>query len=1856
MIPIKHFFLGLCLICLSTGQAAAQSYARLWKDAQAAMNDDKPKTALQTVERIVAKATAERQEAQLLKGVLVQLQLHQDIAPDSAKKMLRQLEETAGRPDGMTPEAAALWRSATGQLCMKQWGDTAAVSRGKDLLRASVADFERLHQAKATDYLPLFVAGKDSRYFQNDLLSVLAKPLLQNAAFTQEERRAMAAKLFCFYNTKHLREAALLSALDTVRLAPYRLPMTETLRKMAADYRDVPLNVETYIELVAHANREGNAGNATDSMVVALAREGLALYGKMPRAERLRHWVKEKENTEAALSLQRQRFLPGKDYALTVRVRNAKDVTLRLVRLNAKADDKRLTSGNEKALRGIAGRVVKTYDKAFAAKPAWAFVEDSMLVRFPETGVYRLELLVEGKAVASETAYVSRLFAMRLTSEGDTCRLRAVDAVSGQPLKAAKLRILRRQNGEYVQQRTLTADTEGEIAVRREATRSNLRYFLSTPDDAFLPSLSLGFSMWEEDNAVKEQTNVNLFTDRAIYRPGQEVAFSGIVYTQRGDEVQAHPRFSSDFLLRDSNGQELARLTCHTDSFGVVSGRFRLPSVCLPGIFSLQGTSGGYTNFRVEEYKRPTFTVSTSLPQEAFRLGDSITIKGKAETFTGLPVKNARVKYTIGRQGSYFYYRSGQAGETMERETVTDSLGAFCIPLTLRLNEDRYDGARPLRFALFSIQADVTAENGETASTSRFVSASTKSSWLSTDFPKTVCREVQVRFTVAHTGNNGQALGGEADFRVTQGQRTVAAGRLKMGSQALPKEIAALPSGEYLMSITMTGVDTLRQAFVIFSEHDERPFGHQTFWNYVRTSERGDSALVVVGSPCDSVTLFCDIFAGNRRVDHRMLTFSNRLLRFPLCYKAEWGDGATAIFAFVRNDTLHRVSTSLIRPRPEKRLNLRWRSFRSTLQPGQGETWSLQVTNADGTPATASLMARLYDASLDAFATSKWTLPLYFERHVPTARYSDMPAYALWLTYQKSWKARTVPTMAFTVWNEQLLSSSYGITTDYAVRKFGSIRLQGKGQVLMASAATRSNGSMKREYEISVGADSADRADEAAQPESATEVAEAGATAGGGQARVNFAETAFFLPALQTDENGMATLSFTLPQRLTSWNFTALAHTKGMDNGRLDTTVVARKELMVEPALPRFVRQGDRLTVPVTLRNLTEKTLRGTLFCHTADPDGRQGAKTQKRKFTLRAGEEQVQRFDIETADNASLLLCRITGETLDFSDGEEHLLPVLANSVERSVSVPFAMTKAGRTEVRTDTLWSRQADNRRLTVEMTSNPTWSAVSVLAPLATANEESATGWATRYYALLLAEQLTKENPVIARALADSAAVWTSPLSRNSDLKQVLMAESPWAAEAKTERERAAALALLFDAPAMAVYKATAVDHLQALQDAQGGWCWYPGMRANVYLTADVALLLARLQTMAPKKVTAMMLDKAVAFLQREIKEEVARAKREKHTIYIGTAHLNYLYIRALLNQPADETTRLLTKLALKQAPTATMDFKALLAVVLQKTGNKKEAKTLRESLKEHTVSTPAFGRYFDTQRTRFSSQWYRIPAQVATIEALRVSGNAADEKVADEMRLWLMQSKRTQMWQAGRTSADAVYALLAADNDRQPVMSLNTSTRPMTYSLYQGRQLVGFSAPSKAKGLATWGYVCDTYAEAKPLLADRLIVNKETEGLSWGTVTAQFTEPLAATTASGTDLSISRHIQRWENGQWATLPAKATLRVGERVRQVVTLKAVRDMDFVAVKLSHPANFEVRNTLSCYVWNAPRGSYRAVRDASIARYFDHLPKGTLTFTEEYNVNRAGSYECGIATAQCQYAPEFSANTASKVVRAE
>lgn len=1848
----------LCLALLFLHPVCGQTnYNNIWRQIEEHVQKDEPKSALKLNDFIIYWAKREKNQAQLLRATLMELQLYDDISPDSAQKRLHDMEALTEQMKGQTDEVRALWLSAVGQLRLKQWNDTASTRIGKEMLRLSVDNLELLHHAKATDYLPLFVKGDDSRYYDNDLLSVLAEPLLRRPAFSLQERREMAGKLCSFYQTHQAREAALLAALDTVSMLQDNGGKLLALQKMKQDYHDLQLNFETYIRLVEATNSSRLDRQVQDSTIVALAREGLSLYGKMPRAKELQRWLTMKENPQATLQLLSHRYLPSRKYSFGLNARHVGRVQLRLVRLDAKADDARLLKGDE-TFKRIPGRVTNTYQKTLPQLPAWRLHADSIEVEFPKIGVYRLELSADGKAAEQSVVYVSRLYALRLSSSGDTCRVRALDAVSGHPVSQASVRVMKRTSDGYAQQRVVEAHGQGEIILPRDNERGRMLYFLSTPDDAFLPSFGVDYWGTFEVPESAASRSVNLYTDRAIYRPGQDVRFSGIVFTQQGDEVRVNPRYEAAFILRDSNGQEVSRQTCHTDSLGTLSGQFRLPAVCLPGYFSIQGSDGGYISFRVEAYKRPTFTVSLETPQGAYRLGDEVVVKGKAESYTKQPIANAQVKYTIASWQRGFYRNGSASGQNVTGEAVTDSLGCFNVPVRLVAGkENTNEGIWPLQLACFSVEADVTAGNGETASASCQLTAGNKASWLSTDFPTAICRETPKSFSLSHTGSNGQMLSGQVVYRVMQGGQTKTSGKLETGTQRLPENVLTLPSGEYAVTFSMAGVDTLQQHFMIFSENDERPIGSSVLWQYVRTSEQGDSALVVVGSPCDSVKLFYALFTNRRMIEQRVFDFSNRLLRFPLHYNKEWGDGARAVFAFVKNNEIYTVSTTIVRPKPEKRLQLRWSSFRSTLQPGQKETWRLCVTHPDGTPAAASLMARLYDASLDAFEKSTWNLSLDFSRSMPHAYYHGMSNRHLSLYYQKDWKTVYAPSLRFTHWNEQLLNGNMYV--DGRVRaQSRNIRLRGKGALTFESAAMAEEGAMLRRNNAVAG----DMVFAGAMAElklaGTNEAADAGndVSASTATPRANFAETAFFMPSLFTDNDGEVALQFSLPESLTSWNFTALAHTKDMKYGRLDTTVVARKYFMVEPAMPRFVRQGDEVVVPVTVRNLTSKAVDGMLFCEVSNPDTPELKKVMKQKFSLQAASVSTVFFRLKEDGDANVLLCRIVGESKEFSDGEEHLLPVLTNRVVRTRSVPFSTADAGSMSIRLDTLWSAQASGRSLTVEMTTNPTWYAVSALAPLTESTDESATGWAVRYYAAALASHIAGRHPELVRALKDSTAVLSSPLTRNSELRQVLLAETPWAAEAKTEQERMAALQQLLSPQAMAVYSATAIDHLRQLQNADGSWSWYPGMRGNAYITADVALLLARLQAMTAKTDAASMLERAMAYLKLQMAEEISRAKQEKRKVYVGTTQLDYLYVCAQLKKTSDETFRTLLKCAEEQAPSASMDEKALLAVVLQGVGEKQAAGSLRQSLIEHTVATTAMGRYFDTRRARFSSQWYRIPAQTATIEALLASSEKNDKKVADEMRLWLMQSKRTQQWTSSRVSADAVYALLGGSEENNVVMPLSATGRPLTYSLYKGSSLVGFNAPSKARQTSTFGYVCDTYSDDKALQANRLVVRKETPGLSWGAVTAQFTEPLVATQGSGGELTVQRRLEKWADGSWTVLSKNQSLQVGDRVRQVITAKAARDFDFVTIKISHPACFAVRQPLSGYEWQEGGGSYRAVNDASVSRHFDQFAKGSHVVVEEYVVDRAGRYEGGIVSVQSQYAPEFSANTAGLPVVTE
>ncbi len=1823
----------------------------MWDTFNKVSDKDQPHTAISILKEIERKAVIEQNEGQLLGSLLMQYQMRAAISADSAGITLRFVDETAQKKT--EPAEHALWKAAAGMVRLSSYAaDTTQTSHGRKLLFEALADMAVLGRAKPEDYLPLFVVGKDSKLYNHDLLSVIGNYVLNSDYFTTEERQGLADKLINFYDKAGNRPATLL-----IKLSRFTLDYSadkKVLEHIAAEYQDLPLNVETYILLASGGGRTGiyisQDGESEDSLRLFYARKGLQLYGREKRAEELRNVIKRMEQPYIQFHTDRRTIYPGKNISGILSGKNVRKATLRFFRLNLTAADNRLIDFERDKVKSMLKRPTLTVEHDFDAAPAYRLQADTLSFSLDETGVYMVELSADGKRMETEIVYVSRVFPLILAARDGITRIRLLDAESGEPLQNGLITQYEQRENKQAQLKVYTADENNEIVLRLDQTgRYYSHYYASVGTDAYSSSFYLPFLGKGRQERERGRTSVDLFTDRAIYRPGQTVQFSGVAYTQAGDSINVVKNYEIKVGLYDANSQIVEDVLLRTDEMGVLSGEFKLPDICLPGNFRLMADKGqGSMNFKVEEYKRPTFSVEMEALTAAYKIGDTIQVSGVVKSYSGVPLPGCRVKYMVSGENAYYRLRNNSIS-SQYGDVVTDSLGRFRLSVFL----DK-PGGDSFNYMRYSVSVDVTAENGETVATSKTVHAGKVSAWLTSDWEYSFCKERIGRVTVSKMAVSGENLKGTITYTIyNEGQDLVGQGASQSGESFIPELLKSLPSGHYEVVFTTDETEELRQDFLVFSEYDTKPTGNSIFWQYVRQSEQRDSALVVIGSSCKDVTLFYSLFNANRRLEERIITFSDSLLRFPLSYRPEMGDGAHATFAFVKEGNIYTVGTEIVRPNPEKRLILSWSSFRSRLTPGQEETWLLRITHPDGTPADASLMARLYDASLDAFATSSWGFDYYFKRNTGTVLNMGPSIHSLMLSAYSPIKTKKVPALDFTSWNRKFFLPH---TVNYYNMPSG-------GKVWLRSADAVYPLMAKRNNAGSADMMQLDEAVPASLESSQTltgtfGVREEGDVPDNVVPRSNFAETAFFSPALRTDKEGCVTLSFILPESLTSWNFTALAHSRTMEYGRLDTTVVARKDFMVQAAMPRFVRQGDCAVIPVSLRNLTEKDIKnGKLLCELIDPETNKTVRRLSQVFGIPANKTATAHFDFIATYEQPVLICRVTADAGHFSDGEEHYLPVLSDRVSLSRSIPFSMKESGTLHLRLDTLWTdvKLAADRRLTVELSSNPVWYAIAALPALATLRGESAIDWALRYYSVELSAHIAKTNPEMSKLFADGETdSWSNVLARHPELKQTLLAESPWVAEAKTEAQRMAALRQLFNIQAIAAHKFTALDHLQALQQADGSWSWYRGMPGNTFITAEVALLLSRLNAIGADEEAQDMLRKAMDYLASQMERDVAVMKKNSRSSGIGETHLRYLYIRALQGLSPDATCKYLIMQALERPKDFTMYGKSLLAVVLKKAGRENEAAEVLKSLTEYTVSSPEMGRSFDTKYAYSSRRSYRIPTQTATIEALCAMPTAENLKMAEEMRLWLMQTKRTQMWETGRATADAVHALLQGEDGG--IASVRDTVPPLLYTLKHKNKIMAFNAPSEANGRETLGYYHNIYTDAATLSATDITIRKQQDGLAWGSVIAQYTLPSAAVEKSDNGLALTRRLEVRQGNKWQPLDEGKTLKVGDVVRQVFTLTADRDYDFVVLKSARSANLSPRRPLSGYVWENGIGAYRAVRDTSTDYFMEKLSKGTFIVTEEYTCDRAGQYQCGICTFSSVYAPEFSAQTPGFVMLAE
>ena len=1890
---IRYLSLIVLLVMSVFAPMQAQTYDNLWKELEVLERKDLPKSVISEAMKIYDKAKAEQNVPQMMKAYLTAMQYRSLLTPDSLKVDMNGLEQWASQTGSM--EDKAILYSILGEMTMP-----ADVKKGLGYLQASLKDKDRLLLIPVEKLRPMVRVGEASkRYFRDNLYNLLARRAIQimqqyrwQAAAKANQTNSLSAdmtdmdkfvtyqfvpvsdcdltaavmqayqSLLKAYDTETEREGWLLTAVDALNYLYRNFSgnfsndvCQQELRKWIHTYPAVKTVPEAYLALAQFLQYQNNQVER-----LRIVREGIAGYPRYEGINQLKNI--EKEILNASLSLEIATAYPGEQQSVKVNYKNLTGITLQLYKVNLPVTSavlqNRTTHFESKYAR-------LQREEHFSLKPTTDYlnVDTTLTIQAPQAGIYFLKAVPDGKKGVSDGTLmnVTALKTIYRPLPDGTLELVVVDAVSGQPVSEAEVTIYTEKGGGYSPQQTYQADKQGTLKL--DFLNSNKYWYNAhTAADNAMPILNL----WKNDYYYKESKRkevLQLFTDRSIYRPGQTVYVSGLAYEMEKDSTRVLADKKYTVSLYDANNNETGKVEVRTNGFGSFSGQFVLPSPCLTGYFSLRAADTS-VSFKVEEYKRPTFDVTFEPVKVEYQVGDSIEVVGMAKTFAGAPVQNARVHYNISRSYAWVWRFMGRGSARWEGEAMTDADGKFSVPVHFEIDSDRRES--PLWYYTYNIQADVTDGAGETQQANLSLPLGSTSMVLNMDnLPDNLVKEKKLEIKLTAMNLSGEPVDTPVTYQVVEmeeqkdGQekegRKVLTGTVEANKSFVPEAIYALPSGNYRLKLSAKDTQgrecTASKNFLLFSLNDKRPPFVITDWFYQDGLEfdAASPATVYIGSSEKNVYLLYDVFAGNKRLESKRIELSDSVVSFRFPYKKEYGDGILVSMAFVKDGRLYSHNARIMKPAPEKKLQLKWTTFRDKLRPGQQEEWKLTVLYPDGSPAEAEMLATMYDASLDKiYSAHKLDFGVDFHYVVPLTYWntSYMRNAYLYVDFPLK-RLRAVP-----LEYSELIIPSTGRMEAMVVGYGGSPRatLAGALKIRGRSAA---NAVMNQEAVTDMVLQEEmveTSAQEKVEMGSSEELAETGDI----QIRENFAETAFFYPQLRTNEKGEISISFVLPESLTRWKFMGLAHTRNVDYGKIEATATASKEFMLQPNMPRFVRVGDKANIAASLMNLSDKGVKGTVRMELFNPETEKVFYSQKQKFDVKGGETGHVNFTFEVGDKYAVMACRMVADGDTFSDGEQRYIPVLTDKQWVTETVPLNVNGEGAHIFSLENLFnkhSKTASEQRLTVEFTAHPAWYAVQALPVVANPQNEDALSWATAYYAHSLAACIVKENPRIKqifdswKAQSGTKETFMSNLQKNQELKNILLAETPWLTEATNEAEQKQRIATLFDLNTMNSQLAVSVEKLGELQNADGAWSWYKGMQGSRYVTTQVMEMLVRLNALTHQDADSRMqpmIQKGFEYLGKQAAEEYKSMKEAEKKGAVGLRPseqvLRYLYICVLDGKaPVDKKVNqyFIDKLS-GEGKELTIYGKALGAIILQQAGKVAEAKLFMQSLMEYSVVTDEMGRYFDTPKARYSWFSYKIPTEVAAMEAIqRIT---KDTKAIDEMKRWLLKQKQTQTWETLIATADAVYALMATG-----ASDLLANTGGVEITL--GKEMIRTPVDDAI------GYIKKTVI-GDVMNIKKVRVDKEGTGMGWGAVYAQYLESMDQIGEQGNGLSVSRQLYKGDEA----LNESAPLKVGDKITVRLTVKADRDMDFVQIKDDRAACMEPLQAVSGFRWSNGLGYYQATKDASTQFFIDQMRKGTYVIEYQVYVNRTGEYQTGIATVQSAYAPEFGGHTGGYRVMVE
>lgn len=1858
----------LFLIC-ATGLLAfmfplagiAQSYDRLWKEVEETRKKDLPQTLISQVNQIYEKARKEKNAPQMLKAYLSRVECQVGLTPDSLQRELCRLNAWAAEENDPLQKAVLAFLSGYYKLeSAPQEVDSALYEFDR-----AVKDKEVLLGVATTDFRPMAEQGKWSqRYFGDNMYDLLLRQsifqLLWNGRGSKAVQLAVFdkyEKLIAQYQAVGNRQAELLTRLEWLacwQRNGWRYPQSlsdkqvvEQLKAWTKAYDGLDVCAAVYIYWADFYHQRQDF--VSEMKVIE---EGMKRYpGSAFTAD-----LKDKKRVllMPSLSVQVTQPYPQADAELRVTSKNLKGATLEWYRLNLKASSSVFAQNLEHA------DLIKKYgtlvDKVRLDLPDTPTYKDTVSVltsRMPEAGIYILKSIPDDyqDKTGYDVVHLSALQVVSFPMEGRQTECHVVDRKTGKPVAGAELVFYSIPvPGNYTLCKTFKTDKQGKVVM--PDMKESLWMHARAGKDEFMQVAYWSRRVLPTVNDSKKKVDrMDLFTDRALYRKGQTVYVSGVAYAQEGDSVEVRKDAAIWLALRDANNREIARKELTTDDFGAFSAEFQLPSETLAGMFRIESDKAS-CYIRVEEYKRPTFEVTWKEVQEAYTMGDSLQLEGTAKKFSGAPVQGGKVRYTLTRSKAWFWRSVAGEQQLAEGELMTSADGTFAVKVCLERPDAEvslgWDG-----FYRYQVKVEVTDAAGETQEGVLVLPVGEHAIGLQIKgLAGKVAREKLDKMQVQALNMQQQPV--ELDvvcslYAVDEAgkkQQTVWGDTVKSGRPFLPEAWKKLASGKYLLEVTASDEHgrpcRAEQEFVLFSLKDRVPPVKTVEWFYQDGTQLEETQPVTlyVGSSEKNVHLFYHVYSGNRMLVSDSFVLNEEIRPFDYTWRPEYGDGITVSFGFMKDGIWYSKQVALKRPVPEKKLTLKWEVFRDRLRPGTEETWTMQILDAAGKPVDARLLATLYDASLDRLWDNPWNFQLGFSRYTPSVMpfiqsvNSIAMAYSPFYTYSLS--------SVYTPDNWQLYSRLW-IPSLRQYRTFSRNGLMVRGAGIMMKAAAAAPDAMRADEALNAQAGfTQDDGVVEIELQSETIPLETEQTM---TLRENFAETAFFYPDLRTDSTGTVRLVFTVPDALTQWKFRGLAHTRHMDYGLLQSETRTEKPFMIQPNLPRFLRKGDEASLVASLMNLSTEKVKGAVRLELVNPMDESVVYQAVQDFQVKAGETGSVRFTFPVNMDGEVLICRMKAEAGEFSDGEQHYLPVLTDKQWMTETLSLQVKGGESQEVSLKDLFngqSKTAQNRQLTIELTSTPIWYAVQALPVVGNPQQDDAFSWASAYYANAVARKIVELNPQIQPVFeawkkqgVKKETLW-SELEKNQELKSVLLAETPWLAQAADEQEQRLRIGLLFDLNTMNYRMGQTVEKLKALQKGDGSWSWFNGMQGSRLVTTQVVELLARLKSMhimADAQVAGMYL-KGLNYLENAFCQEYENLKkneaRNKSPQWPSELAVRYLYIASLdamagekVNKAAKEY---MTSKLENRSATYSIYEKALIARILQAQGKRTQAEILVRSIKEYTVVTPEMGRYFDTPKAGYAWNGYRIPTQVAAMEAIQHVEK--DEKMLEEMKLWLLKQKQVQCWNTPLATADAVYALLSDG------MALTEAGQMQAVA---GN--VTLETPKDGLGCISHT-LSGAEAEVKTLT-----VSHTGKAAGWGAVYAQYLEDMDRVKAfEGKGLQVSReYIYKGK-----ALSVKEKLQVGDKLTVRLTLRADRDMDFVCLKDERAACMEPVRQISGYEWSDGLGRYRVSGDAATTFFMDHLRKGTYVIEYEVHVDRSGVYQAGTSEIQSVYAPEFGSHT--------